>query len=299
MPDIKLVVTDLDNTVYDWLSFFIPSFRAMLEELRRITGVSRDDLLDSFRRVNQRHGTTEYAFAVEELDVLEAQDRRLSMLQRTAKYRSALAAFRHESARRLRPYPGVVDTLLALGQRGIRVVALSDSMLLYTGTRLRQLGIDTLFAALAAPHSHDLPAHVTVDDERSALHESLDCTAYCASLPCPLKCENPIRKRSGLFLSVLAFDRQRLYMSGTASLVMFFWRSGAAYLTFWAAYGQMTNADFYRDLLRITYWTEREIEAEDSISVICGSRRPSHAIGAYSDLLPLLGLASKFAKVRQ
>ena len=35
---IELVVADLDNTLYNWVDFYVPSFLAMLREIQRISG---------------------------------------------------------------------------------------------------------------------------------------------------------------------------------------------------------------------------------------------------------------------
>ena len=41
----KVLITDLDDTLYDWLGFFIPSFYAMVDELVSITGIDKEILL--------------------------------------------------------------------------------------------------------------------------------------------------------------------------------------------------------------------------------------------------------------
>ena len=48
-PVIKLLVTDLDNTLYDWVGFFAKAFRAMVEVAVPILGVDREALLDHRR----------------------------------------------------------------------------------------------------------------------------------------------------------------------------------------------------------------------------------------------------------
>ena len=41
----RLLITDLDDTLYDWLGFFIPSFYAMVDEVVKITGISKEILI--------------------------------------------------------------------------------------------------------------------------------------------------------------------------------------------------------------------------------------------------------------
>src|SRR6185503_16625163 len=125
MPDrpthFDLLITDLDNTLYDWEAFFIPSFIAMLDQVEKISGINRDLLESSFRRVYQHHRTTEYAFVLQEADALRLVDAHLTPDQIFAKYDSAVHAFRSERKRTLRLYPGVRETLLSLRAAGIRL----------------------------------------------------------------------------------------------------------------------------------------------------------------------------------
>lgn len=38
-PMIKLLISDLDDTLYDWTGFFVPAFYAMADEIARMTGI--------------------------------------------------------------------------------------------------------------------------------------------------------------------------------------------------------------------------------------------------------------------
>src|SRR5262249_48928160 len=120
---IKLVITDLDNTLYNWVDYFVPSFNAMLRELVRLTNLDEDTLRQSFKRVHQRHGTTEYSFAIEELDVLVSENAGLALSEILAKYDPAIKAFRRVRRRTLRLYEGVSATLQELGRQGKMVAA--------------------------------------------------------------------------------------------------------------------------------------------------------------------------------
>ena len=60
---IKLLVTDLDDTLYSWIGFFIPAFNGMLEELSTILNVPKDILLHVYLRVHQAQGSVEFPFS--------------------------------------------------------------------------------------------------------------------------------------------------------------------------------------------------------------------------------------------
>ena len=114
----------------------------MVQEIHRISGVDVSALKRSFRKVHQAHRTSEYAFAIQELDVLETIDAGLSPEERLKKYDSAIHAFRSTRRKTLRLYPGVKETLQRLRDAGVMVVAHSDSMMTYVSRRLRQLDVD-------------------------------------------------------------------------------------------------------------------------------------------------------------
>ena len=49
-PRVALLVTDLDNTLYDWFAMWYPAFNAMLEAVCSKSGVPRDVLLAEIPR---------------------------------------------------------------------------------------------------------------------------------------------------------------------------------------------------------------------------------------------------------
>lgn len=63
-PRLKLLVCDLDNTLYDWVAYFVPSFYAMAAKVVELLGCDREKLLDDFREVHQRHHDSEQPFAL-------------------------------------------------------------------------------------------------------------------------------------------------------------------------------------------------------------------------------------------
>lgn len=128
---IKLLITDLDNTIYNWVDFYVPSFNSMVQELSRITAIDERALRESFKRVHQKHRTTEYAFSIEELDVLSQTDAGLTVPEKLQKYDSAINAFRKIRKEALRLYEGVKETLEMFRNTGMKIVGHTDAMMFY------------------------------------------------------------------------------------------------------------------------------------------------------------------------
>ena len=64
---MKMLITDLDNTLYDWVTFFSKAFKAMVKELSAIVDTAEDQLLDEFKALHQHYNNTEQPFTILEL----------------------------------------------------------------------------------------------------------------------------------------------------------------------------------------------------------------------------------------
>ena len=150
-PAVTVLVTDMDNTLFDWLEMWQAAFGAMLERLTADSGVPRETLEQEFFAIHQRHGTTEYAFAIQELPSLRA---RHPPEELPTRYAAAIEAYRTMRRRTLALYPGVLDTLRTIRAAGTLVVAYTESRAYYADYRVRALGLDG-----ALDYLYSLPDH--------------------------------------------------------------------------------------------------------------------------------------------
>src|SRR4030088_1158473 len=100
----KLLISDLDNTLYDWVTFFTASFRSMLTELTVLLQVPEATLLDEFKAVHQRYGNSGQTFAVLELPSLQRRFPDLSRDEVIKKLDPALHRFNSTRKRTLTLY---------------------------------------------------------------------------------------------------------------------------------------------------------------------------------------------------
>jgi phosphoglycolate phosphatase len=63
----KMIITDLDNTLYDWVTYFSLSFKAMVNELEDILDINKKQIFEEFKTIHQYYGNTEQPFAILEL----------------------------------------------------------------------------------------------------------------------------------------------------------------------------------------------------------------------------------------
>lgn len=280
---VLAVVTDVDNTLYDWLAFYIPSFLAMIGELEVISGVPAEALKRSFRRVHQAHGTTEYPFSIQQIDALEEQDRDLSTAQRLEKYGPAIHAFRSMRKKTLRPFDGVPETLRALRERGLVLVAHSDAWLVSVSRRLRQLELDSFFDLIVAAEDPGPPEGSPMEVVRRALPAEVEARVPTLSISKGVR--KPDVRALLPALSQLKLEPARcIYVGDSPSRDVAIARAVGA-IDVWARYGSLTDrAALYDELVKISYFSETDVEEERRLRQEIELVKPSFEIQHFKEL---------------
>ena len=281
---VSVVVLDLDNTLWDWVDAWYRSFSAMLEELVRSSGIPRDRLVAEIRAVHREHGTSEYAFLVEELESLRAGGSPETRPE--VAHRAALEAF--ESARREATclYPTVFETLWALRERGCLVVGYTESMAFYTSRRLREMGLDGLLDSLYSPADHDAPVGLTPEQARRYPADAyrLRKTLHRHTPPGELK-PNP-GVLAGILADVGARAEDAVYV-GDSLMKDIAMARDAGVADVYAAYGDNRHGEAYELLRAVSHWTDADVEREQQIQQR-GRVTPTHTLDhCLSQLLAL------------
>jgi phosphoglycolate phosphatase-like HAD superfamily hydrolase len=280
---VKLTVFDLDNTLYDWVSYFVPSFRAMVEVLVREQGADEAELLAALRRVHQAQGTTEYAFALSELDVLHGIEE--SANAGGEQRHPAIAAFRQEAERRLRAYDDVPEVLHGLRREGRVLVAYTDAMATYADSRLEQLGLAEYFDELVATEDHAIPDAVSdflswlpparFRERAVARHTPVGRNERKPS-PTPLLRlldEHNVRPHDVAFVGdSLTRDVAMAQRAGVHDI--------------YAAYGRSYESELWEKLVAVTHWTEEDVAREQELAA--HRARPTNVIARFAQLPAVL-----------
>lgn len=148
--ELKLFVTDIDNTLFDWVRYYVTSFAALLRQVEAIIKVPYAQLAFECKAVFEAHGSIEYPFLIQELPSVIAHygediDRMLGEV--VAPGRDAFLAAAHHV---LTPYDGVLTTLQAIKQRypALAIVALTDAPRYVAMWKLKKLGLLDAFDAI-------------------------------------------------------------------------------------------------------------------------------------------------------
>jgi FMN phosphatase YigB (HAD superfamily) len=165
VASVSVLVTDLDNTLWDWFEVWRAGFSAFLEQLVAISGVDQATLEAEIRVHHQTNGTSEYSptFLIPQLQSLQDGSSRDDLL---ARYQDATHAWHRGRKNTTQLYPGVLDTLLAARKAGVIVVGYTESQAFVTAQRILRTDLDGVIDYLYSPPDHEIPAGVSLDELR-------------------------------------------------------------------------------------------------------------------------------------
>lgn len=277
-PKIRLVVTDLDNTLYDWVTFFVTAFYEMVDVAVKILDVDREQLLDDLRSVHRKYHNSEQPFALLETETVRFRLRDLTKDQQVARLNEAFHAFNRARKRTLHLYPGVVDTLVELRARGVRVVAHTEATVTNAQFRLSKLGlsqhIERLYALEHVGEPHPMPERIEPisgvsmvrmlrHDERKPDPQVLFDISRDMSVP-----PNEILCVGDSIVKDIGMAKE----AGT-------WAA-------WARYGtEFNDPKVWAALVRVTHWTDEDVLRANVDKQRLGATKPDRVLSQFADIL--------------
>ncbi len=258
---VSVVITDLDNTLFDWFEVWHSSFSAMLAVIVNKSGLSERTLLPEIKAIHQQHGTSEYAFLIENIPSLRAKHPNEDL---TKVYAEAIEAFRGARRTTLRRFAGVKKTLERLKGQGVLVVGYTESMAFYTGYRIRKLELDGLLDYLYSPKDHDLPDGLAADQIRKYPTEQYEFKKTVHRLTPP----NEFKPNPKLLLDIIedvGADPKEVVYVGDNLYKDVRMAQEAGVVDVHANYGTAHTRDEYKLLVDVTHWTDKEVQFEQDL----------------------------------
>lgn len=258
---ISVVITDLDNTLFDWFEVWYRSFKAMLDVIVEISGISCAKLLPEIRAIHRAHGTSEYAFLIEEIPSLRSKHHGANLSEL---YKEAIDAFRTERKSALRRFHGVKSTLQELRRQGVLIIGYTESMAFYTGYRMRRLELDGLIDFLYSPRDHDLPDGFTKEKIRKypAEHYEFKKTVHRYTPP------NELKPNPKLLLDIvedIGVDPSQVIYIGDNLHKDVRMAQEAGVVDVHANYGTAHTREEYQLLIDVTHWSDEEVLREQEL----------------------------------
>jgi FMN phosphatase YigB (HAD superfamily) len=255
----KALITDADNTLFDWVDVWYQSFTAMLHKIEEITGIPEGELYSPISAVHQQHGTSEYAFLIEEIPILrERYGERV-----TETLAPAIDAFRSARREALRLYPGVMFTLKKLKANGIITVSYTESTSFYVNYRFRKLGLDTVIDYLYSSPDHALP-HEDMNVVRKYPQDNylLKQTVHRYT---PRGEKKPNPHILSCILSDIGVKADEAVYIGDHPKKDIAMAQQAGVLDVLASYGAAQHREQYELLRKVTHWSVGEVEEEKAV----------------------------------
>lgn len=286
-PPVKLLVCDLDNTLYDWVHYFVASFYDMIEEVVRITDCERERLLDDFRLVHQHHYDSEHPFALLETKLIRDMFPNTDAPEIAKRLDSAFHAFNSRRKRELTLHTGVRETLEELVRNEVALVAHTESKLYGVVDRLTRLGLTKYFSRIYCR-------------ERSAsVHPNAEIRGnWLASFPMEkvIELSHHQKKPSPEVLLEICRDQgvptESVAYVGDSMARDILMAKRAGVTSVWAKYGAQHSKQDYERLVRVSHWTKADVEQEMKLARMAKSVVPDVIlVKSFSEILAALGMA--------
>lgn len=264
----KLLITDLDDTLYDWIGFFIPAFYALVDELVVITGIDRKILLSEFKERHQYYGSVEYPFVTLTLPSIQKKYSSLSEEEIKAILNEAFHRFNSVRKRKLKLYDGVEETLKELSDNNVTIIGYTESSPENGFYRLKRLGVAEYFSRVYT-----------------------STTKYQSSFPLDSKIKMVDVKKPNkeVLLEICQFEgfdpSEAIYIGDSLTKDIFM--ANSAGVTSILIQHPKEQNDYYQKLVDITSWTDEDFEREKRLKEECNDKsiHADYVITKFSDVI--------------
>ena len=243
---IKLVITDLDDTLYSWIGFFIPAFYNMVQELSLLIDVPNEELLKEYKAIHQEVGSVEYPFATLKLPSVKKKYCGFTDEQIKNELNPAFHKFNSTRKKLLKLNPEVEDTLKFFKDNDIKVVAYTESAEENGFYRLKKLGIDHFFKEVYVSDSlYKRPDTIPSSPKTHKVNGKKPNAAVLKEICCK---ENIDICEAVYIGDSLSKDMLMAKQAGITSI--------------WCDFPRDDIQDLYSKLVAISHWTEKDFQLE-------------------------------------
>ncbi|MCX6578961.1 MAG: HAD family hydrolase [Candidatus Aminicenantes bacterium] len=255
---IELLIIDLDNTLYDWISFFVPAFYRMIDVAVEILQVDRETLLTDIQKVHQKYGNSEHPFALLETGAAINRFPGKNRAELAKILDPAFHAFNKKRKELLRLFPGVFETLKFINESGCTVVAHTEADVLNSLFRINALGIRQFLSYLYAPRSEGL-GH----PEGKVLYADELKNGFLRLLPREHRKPSP-KVLEDIFVEYSLSPMNVLYVGDSITKDISMAKRAGAHAA-WARYGTLYDKTLWEKLVRVTHWTAEDVARESQL----------------------------------
>ena len=269
-----MLVTDLDDTLYNWIDFFIPSFESMLEVMHTITNIPVETLLAEYKLVHHEKNNVEHPYASLLLPSVRAAFAGEDDASLKVKLQPAFDAYNQTRNKTLQLYEDVCLVLEQLKSQGVAIVGYTEAAKENAWLRLQKLGIAHLFDRL----------YVAKTSVAISENEPIFLAAEHKPSPATLLriCAEMGREKNEVLYVGDSLTKDVLMAKDAGICVA-------------QIKHKRPHNDHYEKLVAITSWTAQDFEAEAKRKQIVEERGicADYVISSYAEILPLFAAKSK------
>jgi len=280
--NINLVITDLDDTVWDWFYMWSNSFIPYYDSIKNLTGLSDEELKSDFKQLHKKYHTSEVSFAYKELKSLTAGHHKA--IEDESNGNSIIKQYNHNRKNNLKLYDGVLNTLHQLKEYGVKIIGFTESNVFFTNYRIKTLNMDGILVSIYSPKDTGLPESVNRYYKKgywTTKDTQIKPLARDVKKPNPKILRKIISDIGGNIESTVyigdKLDRD-IYMANKANV-----------MSVYAKYGHIITGEEYELLRDVTHWTDEEVEREKKFTQ--GIKeieiKPNYTITNYNQILKL------------
>ena len=275
---INALIVDMDNTLYDWVSYFVPAIQAMLNVAARLLNVSDHVLRADLRAVHVAHGNTEHPFALLETRTVRQSLPDLDVKQRHAVLLPAFAAFNTIRDDRLHLYPGVDETLRSIRATGCRVIGHTEATDVNIASRARMLGLSTTLEAIYAPRLANAPHPLGDAAERSP-------GTGVPIQPLPADARKPNPTIASWIADQTGVPVARCLYVGDSLAKDIAMASDAGMKTAWARYGLHHDPQLWSTLVELSHWDGTSVASAEHRNPSVITATPDVTLNSFPEIL--------------
>ena len=283
----RILITDLDNTLWDWFDAWYQSFTALLDGLMKISGLDRELLEGQIKAVHQLRATTEYSNLIREVPALVEVSKGRDPFD---VFDDALHAQSSARKRATLLYPRVGEGLRELKASGVKIVAYTESGAYWTEWRIRHTGLDGVIDVLYSSPDHDLAAGIDPAVLRTGRYEGTYGLRHTEHRHVPMGMLKPNEHVLSSILREQGGTVSKTAYLGDSLMKDIAMAQAAGVLDIHAAYGQVQHRAEYDQLRRVTHWTDAAVTRERLLTQPQADIIPTvtcrESIG---EILPILG----------
>lgn len=263
-PSRDILITDVDNTIYNFVDFFAVAFRSMVHTLSKMSGVAESELYDGFRELYADYSSIEAPQVVAKLSCFSTLDTAaISSLEKAARRSFDLTRKKH-----LVLYKDIDMVFSILQSRDVFIVAVTNSPLYQVSWRLGpELRFLDRISAIVATDDHIMDSNLR-DREKAARRRAQLERKLSFVATYPRERQKPDCHPFELALERLPFPVRNAYALGDNERKDLDPAKRFGATTILAEYGSVFEKANWDTLLRITPWTGNQIRSHQAAAKV-------------------------------